>query len=200
MARPWRAGVLCAWVRAKHIAEVEALTDEEAYDDVCKAGAGAGPSLPLLSPQLDPLPGITQAETAIRGQGSGVRGQGSGVRGQGSGVRDATAQVELDKRIIESPWRKTLKTMFPDTFEVPKEYTVTRWSQDEFSRGSYSYVPVGASKAGPSPLITPPPAHSVPVYPCTFTASLRISRLDTYILPSLGWLWTAHSQLRRSDS
>jgi len=157
VARPWQAGVLCAWVRAKHIAEVEALTDEEAYDDVCKAGARR--SLPLLSPQLHPLPGITQA--------------GSGVRGQGSGVRDTTAQVELDKRTVVSPWRKTLKTMFPDSFEEPKEYTVTRWAADEFSRGSYSYVPVGASKAGP-PLLTPLPAHSVPVYPCTLTASLLL--------------------------
>jgi monoamine oxidase len=42
---------------------------------------------------------------------------------------------------------KTLTTMFPDTAEAPREYKVTRWSQDPFSRGSYSYVPVGAFKA-----------------------------------------------------
>ena len=69
-------GVLCAWVRAKHIEEVEAMTDVEAYEDVMK----------------------------------------------------------------------TLRLMFPDTAIEPLEYKVTRWSQDPFSRGSYSYVPLGAFK------------------------------------------------------
>ena len=68
-------GVLCAWVRAKHIEEVEAMSDEEAYEDVMK----------------------------------------------------------------------TLRTMFPETAEEPREYKVTRWSKDPFSRGSYSYVPAGYS-------------------------------------------------------
>ena len=32
------------------------------------------------------------------------------------------------------------------TLPQPDEYVVTRWSKDEFSKGSYSYVPVGAGK------------------------------------------------------
>ena len=69
-------GVLCAWVRAKHIEEVEAMTDVEAFEDVMS----------------------------------------------------------------------TLRSMFRERVVQPREYKVTRWSQDPFSRGSYSYVPVGAFK------------------------------------------------------
>lgn len=78
-------GVLCAWVRAKHIEEVEAMSDGEAYADVMQ----------------------------------------------------------------------TLRTMFPDTAEEPRDYKVTRWSQDPFSRGSYSYVAAGAFKADYDRLAVP---------------------------------------------
>lgn len=39
-----------------------------------------------------------------------------------------------------------LKRMFPETFVPPTAFKVTRWSRDEFSYGSYSYVPPTGSK------------------------------------------------------
>lgn len=39
-----------------------------------------------------------------------------------------------------------LRRMFPETFVPPTAHKVTRWSRDEFSYGSYSYVPPTGSK------------------------------------------------------
>ena len=63
----------------------------------------------------------------------------------GSGQAHRKVEAMTDVEAYEDVM-KTLRLMFPDTAIEPLEYKVTRWSQDPFSRGSYSYVPLGAFK------------------------------------------------------
>ena len=39
-----------------------------------------------------------------------------------------------------------LRKMYPKTYVPPSSYKVTYWQSDPFSRGAYTYVPVGAVK------------------------------------------------------
>lgn len=59
---------------------------------------------------------------------------------------DTASQLEKlsDKEVIEKT-KLTFKKLFGSQLPEPESYINTRWSQDPFSYGSYSYIPPGAS-------------------------------------------------------
>lgn len=59
-----------------------------------------------------------------------------------------------DERIVASAMA-TLRRIFGQDIPQPLDYQVTRWAQDPFARGSYSYTPVGATPGSRRALARP---------------------------------------------
>lgn len=53
----------------------------------------------------------------------------------------------LPDRAIVAGMMKTLKTLYGPQIPAPTGYLITRWAQDPFAYGSYSYLPVGSTPA-----------------------------------------------------
>jgi monoamine oxidase len=60
------------------------------------------------------------------------------------------ADVEVRERMLE-----VLRHVQGGPVPRPTNVAITRWSRDRFSRGSYSYIPVGASAADQNTLAEP---------------------------------------------
>jgi monoamine oxidase len=61
------------------------------------------------------------------------------------GGESATAYEQLSDEALIKTLMEPLKALFGDKIPFPDAMVRTRWAQDPFSLGSYSYVPVGAS-------------------------------------------------------
>jgi monoamine oxidase len=59
-----------------------------------------------------------------------------------------------DTKIIASAM-KVLRTIYGENIPNPEDYLITRWRKDPFTKGSYSYLPVGASNADREALAEP---------------------------------------------
>jgi len=54
------------------------------------------------------------------------------------GMTDAEVMADVES---------VLRNMFPDTYEAPLTFHVTRWKSDPYSRGAYSFVKTGATQS-----------------------------------------------------
>lgn len=61
-----------------------------------------------------------------------------------------------DEQILDNA-RKVLRTLFGETAPDPVAHKITRWGQDPFTWGSYSFIPVGESAASHKALARPHP-------------------------------------------
>ena len=61
-----------------------------------------------------------------------------------SGSLAENVEQWLDKDIVHHVMAM-LKKIYGDAIPEPSSYVITRWNDDPFSKGSYSYLPVGAS-------------------------------------------------------
>ncbi|HLO87116.1 MAG TPA: FAD-dependent oxidoreductase [Nostocaceae cyanobacterium] len=59
-----------------------------------------------------------------------------------------------DTKIIQSAM-KVLRTIYGENIPNPEDWLITRWGADQFTKGSYSYLPVGASNADREALAEP---------------------------------------------
>ena len=61
-------------------------------------------------------------------------------------VADAAARIEAqDEETVQASWREALHKAYPHREIEFRDIAVTRWQANPFSRGSYSFVPVGAA-------------------------------------------------------
>ena len=70
-------------------------------------------------------------------------------------AQNAIAIGKLDNEQIVESAMKTLKVIFGENIPWPKDYQITRWSNDPFSLGSYSFNMVGASPDDRNALFAP---------------------------------------------
>ncbi len=54
---------------------------------------------------------------------------------------------QLDDKALVERAMDTLRYLYGKNIPNPTDYIITRWGQDPFTYGSYSYIPVGASGA-----------------------------------------------------
>lgn len=59
-----------------------------------------------------------------------------------------------DEKVVASAMR-TLQTIFGDRIPDPTRFQITRWAQDPFASGSYSYNAVGSTPATRKTLAAP---------------------------------------------
>ena len=63
------------------------------------------------------------------------------------GGRRAVAMERMsDAQIIAQIMQSLKKTFVPKHVPPPQQYLISRWNQDEFSRGSYSYFSLGSNR------------------------------------------------------
>lgn len=62
-----------------------------------------------------------------------------------AGKAAIASEEKSDEQIVQECTRVLQKIFGRTTVSLPKDFKVSRWGSDQFSRGSYSSVPVGAS-------------------------------------------------------
>ncbi len=71
-----------------------------------------------------------------------------------AGARAANSEKQADEEIVERSMR-SLRTIYGKDVPEPVETQVTRWGQDPFAYGTYSFLPVGATEADMKVLAEP---------------------------------------------
>lgn len=72
---------------------------------------------------------------------------------------NAEAKADAEEELILAPKRVTWQT-----FPAPEEYIVTRWEEDPFALGSYSYMPCGSTWTMIDQIAAPEPRDSAHPY------------------------------------
>jgi hypothetical protein len=73
----------------------------------------------------------------------------------GSGLQALALEQSEDAEVVQGALKVLRLIVGEAVVGVPTGYRITRWGQDPFSRGSYSYIPVGSTAADMDALARP---------------------------------------------